>query len=77
MTDVWQVSTTTRASCQCALCVDEMTGKPQSDPAKIKSDIAATQISPLGNYAIGIAWNDNHSSGIYPYRNIETLVGVA
>lgn len=63
-----------RASCQCALCVNEMTGKQQLDPAKIKADIAATQVTPLGNYAIGVTWNDGHSSGIYPYKSIEQLV---
>ena len=47
--------------------------KVNIDPAKIKADIAATQIIPLGNYAIGVTWNDGHSSGIYPYKTFEKL----
>ena len=50
-----------------------MTGAKTLDPSKIKPDIAATQITPLGNYAIGITWNDGHSSGIYTYKSIEKL----
>jgi Mrp family chromosome partitioning ATPase/DUF971 family protein len=71
---VWKVDNKVlRASCQCALCINEMTGEKIIDEAKIRPDIAATQISPLGNYAIGVTWNDGHSSGIYPYKNIEKL----
>ena len=62
-----------RLSCQCALCVNELTGKALLDPAAIRPGIAPTQITPLGHYAIGITWNDGHSSGIYPYKNIEML----
>jgi len=71
---VWKVSNRDlRASCQCALCINEMTGEKTLDPSKIKADIAPTQITPLGNYAIGITWNDGHSSGIYPYLSIKKL----
>ncbi len=62
-----------RASCQCALCINEMTGAKMIDESKIRPDIAATQVTPLGNYAIGVTWNDGHSSGIYPYKRIEEL----
>jgi len=71
---VWKVSNRDlRASCQCALCINEMTGEKTLDPSKIKADIAPTQITPLGNYAIGVTWNDGHSSGIYPYARIKEL----
>lgn len=71
---VWTVSNKDlRASCQCALCINEMTGAKIIDPAKIRADIAATQVTPLGNYAVGVTWNDGHSSGIYPYKRIEEL----
>ncbi len=56
-----------RALCRCALCVNELSGKSLLDLAAIRPDIAAKEILPLGNYAIGITWNDGHSSGIYPY----------
>lgn len=62
-----------RANCQCALCVNEMTGKKTLSDERIKKDIAATKIVPLGNYALGIEWNDGHTSGIYSYPLIEEL----
>src|SRR5262249_48743232 len=44
---LWKVNNRDlRLSCQCALCVNEMTGKRTLDPAKIKSDIAPTQVTP-------------------------------
>ncbi len=62
-----------RLSCRCALCMNEMTGKLILKEEDIPADIAPTKISPLGNYALGIDWNDGHTSGIYPYRTIRTL----
>lgn len=62
-----------RLSCRCALCVNEMTGELILKEADIKADIAPTACTPLGNYAIGIHWNDGHSSGIYPYPMIRKL----
>lgn len=59
-----------RLSCGCALCVDERTGKKLLGEKDVRADIAPTAITPLGNYAVGIAWNDGHSSGIYPYKNV-------
>jgi len=29
------------------------------------------KITPLGNYAVGIEWNDGHASGIYPYTQLK------
>jgi Mrp family chromosome partitioning ATPase/DUF971 family protein len=62
-----------RLSCRCALCVHEVTGEQLLQAKNVKEDIAPTKITPLGNYAIGIVWNDGHSSGIYPYRNLKQL----
>jgi len=62
-----------RANCQCAVCVDEIKGRRLFDPAKMRPDIAPKEITALGNYAIGIIWNDGHSSGIYSYKLIRDL----
>lgn len=62
-----------RLSCRCALCVNENTGEKILKEEDVGEDIAPTAITPLGNYAIGIVWNDRHSSGIYPYKNIKEL----
>ena len=63
-----------RLACQCALCVDEISGKKILNPSKVKPDIAPTAITPLGNYAIGIDFNDGHNSGIYPYSLLKALL---
>ena len=62
-----------RSNCQCALCIDEMNGKKLFDPNKIAADIAPKEITPLGNYALAITWNDGHSSGIYPYSMLQPV----
>ncbi len=62
-----------RLSCRCALCVDELTGEKILKEADIFEEIAPVEITPLGNYAIGITWNDGHSSGIYPYKSMRKL----
>lgn len=64
-----------RLSCRCALCMNELTGELILRPEKIKADIAPTRITPLGNYALGIDWNDRHTSGIYPYSTIRKVAG--
>ncbi len=62
-----------RLSCRCALCVNEITGEQIFKEENIRADIMPKKITPLGNYAIGIDWNDGHSSGIYPYKMIKGL----
>lgn len=62
-----------RLSCRCALCVNEMTGELILKEGHVAENIMPTACMPLGNYAIGINWNDNHTSGIYPYPTIRKL----
>ncbi|MFA5060129.1 MAG: P-loop NTPase [Candidatus Omnitrophota bacterium] len=62
-----------RLNCQCALCVNEFSGKKTLTADHIKKDIMPQSIIPLGNYAINVIWNDGHSSSIYPYADIEKL----
>jgi ATP-binding protein involved in chromosome partitioning len=62
-----------RLSCRCALCANELTGKKIFTGKNLKPNIAAKSITPLGNYALGIEWNDHHTSGIYPYSSIKQL----
>ncbi len=59
-----------RLSCSCALCLEDARSKKTLQERKIRPDIAPRLITPLGNYAVNITWNDGHSSGIYPYQNI-------
>lgn len=62
-----------RVHCPCAGCVSEVTGQRLLDIKKVPADISPREIMPLGNYAVGIIWSDNHSSGIYPYSMFEHL----
>lgn len=65
-----------RASCQCALCVHEFTGKAILNPAAIPDDIEAKSIQPLGNYAVGINWSDGHTSGIFSWDHLREVAGL-
>ena len=62
-----------RLSCRCALCIHELTGEHLLKDKDIRPDIAAKKIIPLGNYAVGIDWNDGHASGIYPFKAIKLI----
>jgi len=64
---------TLRASCPCALCVDEHTGERILDPNTIPEDISIINLRSIGRYAVGITWTDGHRSGIYPYRQLKEL----
>lgn len=57
---------TLRRQCRCALCVDEMTGAAKLNPASVSETVKPVRLSPVGNYAIEIAWSDGHPS-LYPY----------
>jgi ATP-binding protein involved in chromosome partitioning len=59
-----------RLLCLCALCVEEMSGRKLLDPKSVRSDVSPRVISSIGNYAIGIHWNDGHSSGIYSFDHL-------
>ncbi len=65
-----------RASCQCALCVNEYTGEAILDPATIPGDLEAESVEPLGNYAVSIAWSDGHSSGIFSWDHLRAVAGL-
>lgn len=57
-----------------AYSVDEMTGEQLIKPEDIRKDLKPESITPLGNYAINVEWNDGHNAGIYTYTLIAALV---
>ena len=63
---------TLRLSCRCAKCQEEFTGKPLLDANSISNDIYPLSMNPVGNYALGINWSDQHSS-LYPYDFLKTF----
>lgn len=62
-----------RLACGCATCVDEWTGAEQLDEAAVPADVRPLRITPIGRYAIQVAWSDGHESGIYPFRRLRAL----
>jgi Mrp family chromosome partitioning ATPase/DUF971 family protein len=62
-----------RINCNCAKCTDEFSGAKLLDSSTVKEDIAPLSMNPIGNYALGINWDDGHSS-LYPYDKIKELI---
>jgi ATP-binding protein involved in chromosome partitioning len=66
-----------RLACQCALCVEEMSGRPLLDPKTVRADVAPKKIMSVGNYAIGFDWNDGHNSGIHAFTRLRKFADEA
>jgi len=62
-----------RLACHCALCIEEMSGRPLLDPSKVAYDVAPRTIASVGNYALGVDWSDGHNSGIYSFSALREL----
>jgi DUF971 family protein len=62
-----------RTQCPCASCRDEWTGERLLDPATIRPDLKLEGMEPVGNYAVRLAWNDGHGSGLYTWDLLKTL----
>lgn len=59
-----------RRNCQCANCVEEFSGKKLLEDTKIPKNIYPLSMNPVGNYALGVHWSDNHAS-LYPYTFLD------
>jgi ATP-binding protein involved in chromosome partitioning len=62
-----------RLACRCALCVEEMSGRPLLDPKSVRPDVTPRTVTSVGNYAITISWNDGHSTGIYSFEHLRAF----
>jgi DNA mismatch repair protein MutL len=77
-----------RDSCPCAECRELRGEGNHSEPIKISNKkkkifnivehsaeeaLKITKVWPVGNYALGVLWGDNHDSGIYTYDYIYKL----
>ncbi len=62
-----------RLRCQCANCVDEMSGRPRLDPDSVPHDVKAIDQMPVGNYAVQFLWSDAHYTGLYPFRFLRSV----
>jgi DUF971 family protein len=64
---------TLRGECMCARCVDEITGERILDVEGIDPDVAAVEMSLVGNYALKIRWSDGHDTGLYTWPHLRRL----
>ena len=62
-----------RLACRCALCVEEMSGRKLLDPKTVRPDVSPRRILSIGNYAIGLDWNDGHNTGIHSFTALCAL----
>jgi DUF971 family protein len=62
-----------RAECPCAGCRDEWTGHRTLDPQSIRTDLRLEGMENVGVYAIQLAWNDGHSSGLFSWETLRAL----
>jgi len=62
-----------RENCQCAECVEELTGRRKVLHGDIPSGIERLQVTPVGNYALSFKWSDGHETGIYTFDDLRTL----
>ena len=62
-----------RLRCQCASCIDEMSGNPRLDPDTVPQDLRAVDHMPVGNYGLQFLWSDTHYTGIYTFRFLRSI----
>ena len=66
-----------RDACPCALCDEERSGSGRAIGAAVqpkpgelpifKGAVKATEVTPVGKYAISFKWSDGHQHGIYSW----------
>ena len=59
-----------RLACPCAACVEEMTGRPVLDPARVPEDVRPVSVSLVGTYGLRVLWSDGHGTGIYTFERL-------
>jgi DUF971 family protein len=58
-----------RSWCPCATCQGH---SPQAKYLDLQ-DQELVRIEPVGNYAVSLAWQDGHNTGIYSFRLLREL----
>ena len=59
-----------RLACPCAACVDEMSGRPLLDPARVPQDVSPLSLALVGAYGLRVQWSDGHGTGIYTFQRL-------
>jgi ATP-binding protein involved in chromosome partitioning len=60
-----------RIRCACAHCQSEATGERLLDPATVPHDLTVSDMNLVGNYGVGVHFSDNHTTGIYRFRELK------
>ncbi len=61
---------TLRLACPCAECVEEMSGRPLLDPARVPGDVAPLTVELVGGYGLRVRWSDGHGTGIFTFASL-------
>jgi ATP-binding protein involved in chromosome partitioning len=62
-----------RLACPCAMCVEEMSGRPLLDAGAVPDDVRPVSVQLVGAYGLRVNWSDGHSTGIYPWQRLRAL----
>jgi DUF971 family protein len=71
-----------RRQCPCAVCNDQRHRQSagggldllvMSGPILRPGEVQATDVKPMGRYALHFVWSDGHDSGIYTYTLLRDL----
>jgi DUF971 family protein len=62
-----------RQNCPCAGCRNEWTGERTLDPNTVPSDLIASKVNIVGNYALHFAFSDHHETGIYSFNTLRSM----
>lgn len=58
---------TFRQFCPCAQCVEEWTGRRILDVDAVPEGTTILSVTPVGNYALGFTFSDQHDTGIFDW----------
>ena len=64
----WFPARALRLACPCAECVEEMTGRPLLDPARVPADVRPIHLTLVGTYGLRVHWSDGHATGIFTFQ---------
>ena len=62
-----------RQNCQCALCIDEWTGKDILEKEKIAQNLQGLHVALVGQYALRIDFSDGHNTGIFTFKHLRKI----
>ncbi|MEW6508133.1 MAG: DUF971 domain-containing protein [Bacteroidota bacterium] len=63
-----------RLNCPCAFCASDRESKGKKYfPIYSTDELTVTNISTIGNYAVGISWKDGHNTGIYSFQYLKKI----